>query len=67
MRRKRLPQDATAGDGAVHDPPLILAVDDTPENLEILRMRLEANGYEVVTAADGEEGLAKARASSNPT
>jgi adenylate cyclase len=45
----------------VHDPPLILAVDDTPENLEILRMRLEANGYEVVTAADGEEGLAKAR------
>ena len=45
----------------MHDPPRILAVDDTPENLEILRMRLEANGYEVVTAADGEEGLAKAR------
>jgi adenylate cyclase len=44
----------------VHDPPLILAVDDTPENLEILRMRLEANGYRVETAADGEEGLAKA-------
>src|SRR5262249_9151896 len=32
-----------------------------PENLEILRVRLEANGYEVVTAADGEEGLAAAR------
>ncbi|MFB9982453.1 response regulator [Mesorhizobium kowhaii] len=45
----------------MHDPPCILAVDDTPENLEILRMRLEANGYEVATAADGEEGLAKAR------
>ncbi|MDX8521511.1 adenylate/guanylate cyclase domain-containing protein [Mesorhizobium dulcispinae] len=45
----------------MHNPPRILAVDDTPENLEILRMRLEANGYEVVTAADGEEGLAKAR------
>ena len=44
-----------------HDPPCILAVDDTPENLEILRVRLEANGYAVVTAADGEEGLAKAR------
>ena len=44
----------------MHDPPRILAVDDTPENLEILRMRLEANGYEVSTAADGEEGLAKA-------
>ncbi|RWC55233.1 response regulator [Mesorhizobium sp.] len=45
----------------MHDPPRILAVDDTPENLEILRMRLEANGYEVATAADGEEGLARAR------
>ena len=44
----------------MHDPPLILAVDDTPENLEILRMRLEANGYHIETAADGEEGLAKA-------
>ncbi len=32
-----------------------------PENLEILRVRLEANGYEVVTASDGEEGLAAAR------
>lgn len=45
----------------MRDPPLILAVDDTPENLEILQLRLAANGYEVVTAADGEEGLAAAR------
>jgi adenylate cyclase len=45
----------------LHDPPRILAVDDTPENLEILRMRLEANGYEVVTAADGQEAVAKVR------
>jgi adenylate cyclase len=45
----------------VNHPPRILAVDDTPENVEILRMRLEANGYEVVTAADGEEGVRKAR------
>jgi adenylate cyclase len=42
-------------------PPRILAVDDVPENLEIARMRLEAHGYEVVTAADGEEALARAR------
>jgi adenylate cyclase len=42
--------------------PLILAVDDTPENLEILSVRLEANGYEVQTAEDGEEGLRRARA-----
>jgi adenylate cyclase len=45
----------------LHEPPRILAIDDTPENLEILRMRLEASGYEVVTAADGDEGLARAR------
>jgi class 3 adenylate cyclase/CheY-like chemotaxis protein len=45
----------------MRDPPLILAVDDTPENLEILRVRLEAQGYEVAEAADGEEGLAQAR------
>jgi adenylate cyclase len=46
----------------LREPPLILAVDDTPENLEILSVRLEANGYEVQTAEDGEEGLARARA-----
>jgi class 3 adenylate cyclase/CheY-like chemotaxis protein len=43
-------------------PPRILAVDDVPENLEIVSVRLAAHGFEVVTAADGEEGLAKARA-----
>ncbi|SFK78269.1 response regulator [Methylocapsa palsarum] len=46
----------------MRDPPRILAVDDVPENLEIVSMRLSAHGYEVVTAADGEEGLEKARA-----
>jgi adenylate cyclase len=37
----------------MHEPPLILAVDDLPDNLEILRLRLESQGYEVITAADG--------------
>ena len=45
----------------MRDPPLILAVDDTPENLEILRVRLEAQGYHVAEAVDGEDGLQKAR------
>jgi class 3 adenylate cyclase/CheY-like chemotaxis protein len=45
----------------VRNPARILAVDDTSENLEILRLRLEAKGYEVVTASDGEEGLSRAR------
>jgi len=45
----------------LHTPPRILAVDDVAENLAIVRMRLEAHGYEVVTAADGEEALARVR------
>jgi class 3 adenylate cyclase len=40
-------------------PPRILAVDDVPTNLDILRVRLESKGYEVFTAADGEEALAR--------
>ena len=46
----------------MRDPARILVVDDTPDNVEILKMRLESQGYEVLTAADGEEGLAKIRA-----
>jgi class 3 adenylate cyclase len=36
-------------------------VDDNPTNLEILRVRLNAQGYEVVTAVDGEDALARVR------
>jgi adenylate cyclase len=45
----------------MRDRPRILAVDDAPDNLEILSYRLERQGYEVILAADGEEGLARAR------
>ncbi|HVY07456.1 MAG TPA: response regulator [Burkholderiales bacterium] len=38
-------------------PPRILVVDDNPVNVDILRTRLSAQGYEVVTAADGEQAL----------
>jgi len=47
----------------MHDPPRILVVDDNEANLDIAKMRLESQGYEVVTAVDGEDALAKARAS----
>ena len=43
----------------MRDPPLILVVDDVPDNVEILQMRLESQGYEVVTARDGVEALEK--------
>ena len=36
-------------------------VDDAPTNVEVLRVRLSAQGYEVVTAVDGEEALQRAR------
>jgi serine phosphatase RsbU (regulator of sigma subunit) len=42
-------------------PPLILIVDDNPANVEIFQMRLAANNYEIITATDGEMGLAMAR------
>ena len=42
-------------------PPRILIVDDNQANVKMLQTRLVADGYEVVTAADGEEGLAAAR------
>ena len=42
-------------------PPLILIVDDNPANVEILQMRLLANNYNIITAMDGESGLAMAR------
>ena len=46
----------------MRDPARILVVDDTPDNVEVLKMRLESQGYEVLTAGDGEEGLAKIKA-----
>lgn len=38
----------------------ILAVDDEAAILELLELSLKKNGFEVVTAADGREALAKA-------
>ena len=42
-------------------PARVLIADDNTANLRILRTRLAADGYEVVTAADGEEALVVAR------
>jgi class 3 adenylate cyclase len=42
-------------------PARILIVDDNAANVDILRARLAAHGYEIVTATDGEEALAAAR------
>ena len=39
----------------------ILVVDDEIDFLEMMRLRLEANNYSVVTASDGNEALEKFR------
>ncbi len=41
----------------------MLVVDDDPVIVRLLRVNFEMEGYEVTTAADGEEGLAAVRAS----
>jgi PAS domain S-box-containing protein len=41
------------------DKPVILIVDDKPQNIELLEAYLAPQGYEIVTAANGEEALRK--------
>jgi adenylate cyclase len=41
----------------VRKPPLILIADDNEANRDILARRLEAHGYKLVMAGDGEEAL----------
>jgi len=48
----------------VRTPARVLIADDNTANLRILKMRLAADGYEVVTAADGAEALVVAGDSS---
>ena len=39
----------------------ILLVEDEPHLVDMLRIRLQANGYDVICAYDGEEGIALAK------
>lgn len=47
-----------AAKAAAAAPKRILLVDDDAEIIESLRLALEANGYEVLVARDGNQGLA---------
>jgi len=47
------------------DAKRILLVDDEPDIIKTVQVRLEKNGYAVITAIDGQDALAKAR-SENP-
>ncbi|SBT05781.1 Protein PilH [Candidatus Accumulibacter aalborgensis] len=39
----------------------ILVVDDSPTERHVMKTLLTGNGYEVITAESGEEGIAKAK------
>ena len=52
---------ATAPRPAAAPAGVILVVDDNPSNRELLSRRLTREGHEVLTAADGREGLEKLR------
>jgi two-component system, cell cycle response regulator len=41
------------------DKPVILVVDDQPQNIELLEAHLVPQGYEIVKATNGEEALGK--------
>lgn len=43
------------------DKKIILVVDDELDMLMVIKLRLEASGYKVITATDGLEGLNTAR------
>ena len=42
-------------------PKKILVVDDEPGIVKVLESRLKQNGYSVITAGNGKEGLEKAK------
>src|SRR3982751_1591760 len=41
--------------------PTVLVVDDDPVIVKLLQVNFEMEGYHVITAGDGEEGLRRAR------
>lgn len=43
------------------DKKKILIIDDEKELIDVMELRLRASGYDVVSAVDGESGIAKAR------
>ncbi len=52
--------EKTEGEEAASQAKRILLVDDDHEIVEAMRVVLEANGYEILVARDGNQGLAMA-------
>jgi CheY-like chemotaxis protein len=45
----------------MRNPPLLLIIDDDKAFQDVLATKFRASGFEVQTAGDGEEGVAKAK------
>jgi CheY-like chemotaxis protein len=58
--RKIFPAEAIVRKDRLTPKKRVLIVEDQAVIVDMLRMRLEANNYEVITAGDGQEGLEKA-------
>ena len=43
------------------DKKKVLVIDDEADFLDVIKIRLEANNYEVITALNGKEGLEKVK------
>ncbi len=41
--------------------PVVLIVDDSPTEVHVLKTALEKNGFETITAENGEQGMAMAK------
>jgi DNA-binding response OmpR family regulator len=55
-----MPDDISTPDAQSKTKKRILLVDDDREIVESMRIALEANGYEILVARDGNQGLAMA-------
>jgi CheY-like chemotaxis protein len=58
--RSNVPAETTAKKDTLTAKKRILIVEDQAAIANMLRLRLEANNYEVITAGDGQEGLERA-------
>jgi len=58
--RKHFPTEVISKKNRLTPKKRILIVEDQTIIIDMLRMRLEANNYEVITASDGQEGFEKA-------
>ena len=65
IERRRRPPKASEPDGTLPEPPagasVVLVIDDDPEVHDLLRRSLSKEGFRVVSALGGEEGLRMAR------